>query len=147
MKLNGSLLVWLGRLLIGYVLVVNVQSAIAFLVQPEAYAPAFELNGAAGTGMVRGMGILFLMWNVPYAMALSHPVKRRISLFEAVAMQAIGFFGETFLLLSFPAGHPAIVDSVGRFILFDGIGLAVLVIAAVITGAAPVFRGRVEKLN
>ncbi len=133
MKPNDSVRVWLGRLLIGYVLVVNVQSAIAFVAQPEAYAPGFELSGVAGTGMVRGMGILFLMWNVPYAVALSHPVKRRISLFEAIAMQAIGFFGETFLLVSFPTGHPAIVNSVGRFILFDGVGLAVLVIAAVIT--------------
>ncbi len=116
------------------------QSAIAFVARPEAYAPGFELSGVAGAGMVRGMGILFLMWNVPYAVALSHPVKRRISLFEAIVMQAIGFFGETFLLLSFPTGHPVIVDSVGRFILFDGVGLAVLVIAALITSTAPVLR-------
>jgi hypothetical protein len=137
MKLSFSVRVWLGRLLIGYVLFVNVQSAIAFLLQPAVYAPGFELSGAAGAGMIRGMGILFLMWNVPYTVALSHPVKRRISLYEAVGMQAIGFLGETFLLLTFPAGHPAIVDSVGRFFLFDGIGLAALVIAAVICRTDP----------
>ena len=129
----SPLRLWLSRLLIAYVLFVNVQSAVLFLLQPEAYAPGFELSGAAGAGMLRGMGLLFLMWNVPYAVALSHPVRRRVSLYEAVVMQAIGLFGETFLLLSLPSGHPTLVDSVGRFILFDGIGLGVLVVALWLT--------------
>ena len=129
----SPLRLWISRLLIAYVLFVNVQSAVLFLLQPEAYAPGFELSGAAGAGMVRGMGLLFLMWNVPYAVALSHPVRRRISLYEALVMQAIGLFGETFLLMSLPPGHAALVDSVGRFILFDGIGLGALVVALFLT--------------
>ena len=134
MKLNVSRLrLWLARLLIGYVLFVNLQAAVLFLAQPEAYVSSFELSGAAGRGMLQGMGLLFLMWNVPYAVALSQPVKRRVSLLEALVMQAIGVFGETFLLLGLPAGHPALVDSVGRFIVFDGIGLGALVIAFAIT--------------
>jgi hypothetical protein len=135
MKSNSiaSWRVWAARVLIGYVLVLNVQAAVLFIAQPEAFAPGFELSGAPGAGMVRGMGILFLMWNVPYAVALSHPLKRQVSLVEAVVMQAIGFFGETFLLLGLPAGHAAIVDSVGRFILFDGIGLGALVVALFLT--------------
>jgi hypothetical protein len=137
MMRNPTFSLWLSRLLIGYVLMVNVQCALLFLAQPEAFAPGFELSGDAGAGMVRGMGLLFLMWNVPYAVALSHPLKRRVALLEAMAMQAIGFFGETFLLLSFPAGHPAMIDTVGRFILFDGIGLAALVIAFWITARYP----------
>ena len=124
---------WAARLLIGYVLIVNVQAAVLFLAQPEVFAPGFELSGAAGNGMLQGMGLLFLMWNVPYAVALSHPVKRRVSLLEALVMQAIGVFGETFLLLGLPAGHAALVDAVGRFIVFDGIGLGALVIAWVVT--------------
>jgi len=129
----SPLRLWISRLLIAYVLFVNVQSAVLFLLQPEAYATGFELSGAAGAGMVRGMGLLFLMWNVPYAVALSHPVRRRISLYEALVMQAIGLFGETFLLMSLPPGHAALVDSVGRFILFDGIGLGALVVALFLT--------------
>ena len=108
--INSPLRLWLARLLIAYVLVVNLQAAVLFLIQPEAYAPGFELSGAAGEGMLRGMGLLFLMWNVPYAVALSHPLKRRVSLIEALVMQAIGVFGETLLLLSFPPGHPALVE-------------------------------------
>jgi hypothetical protein len=124
---------WLSRLLIAYVLFVNVQAAALFLLQPEVYAPGFELSGDAGAGMLRGMGLLFLMWNVPYAVALSHPVQRRISLYEAIVMQAIGLFGETVILFGLPPAHPALVDSVGRFILFDGIGLAALVVALFLT--------------
>ncbi len=129
----SPLRLWLACLLIAYVLFVNLQSAVLFLIQPETFAPGFELSGAAGAGMVRGMGLLFLMWNVPYAVALSHPLKRRVSLFEALVMQAIGVFGETLLLLGFPPGHPALVDSVGRFILFDAIGLGALVAALWLT--------------
>lgn len=127
--LTPKIRLWLARVLIALVLVDNLQAAILFLLQPEAYAPAFELGGVAGAGMIQGMAILFLMWNVPYVVALSHPIRQRTSLIEAVVMQSIGFFGETFLLLSFPPGHPVLADSVGRFILFDGIGLGVLVIA------------------
>jgi len=120
---------WLARLLIAVVLFFNLQSALLFLVQPGVYAPGFELKGAVGAGLVQGMGVLFLMWNVPYAVALSHPIRRRVSLVEAIAMQAIGLFGESFILLSLPGSHPALADTVGRFILFDGFGLGLLVIA------------------
>jgi hypothetical protein len=138
MMLNHSasispLRLWISRLLIAYVLFVNLQSAVLFLLQPQVYALAFELSGVAGESMLRGMGLLFLMWNVPYAVALSHPVRRRISLYEAIVMQAIGLFGETFILFGLPSGHLALVDSVGRFILFDGIGLAALVVALFLT--------------
>lgn len=133
MALSVNVRLWLARLLIGIVFVVNVQCALLFLADPAAYAPSFELSGPPGEGMVRGMGLLFLMWNVPYAVALSHPARRRISLYEALAMQAIGFFGETLLLAGFPAGHPALVDAVGRFVVFDGAGLGLLVLAAAIT--------------
>jgi hypothetical protein len=131
---NIRMHLWLARFLIGVVFFFNLQCAMVFIVQPEAYTAGFELTGTAGDGMLRGMGLLFLMWNVPYAVALSHPRRQRISLLEAVAMQAIGFFGETLLLLGLPAGHPALVDTVGRFILFDGVGLALLVTALWLVG-------------
>jgi hypothetical protein len=121
--------IWLARALIGFVFFFNVECAIAFLAAPQLYVPAFELSGAAGEGMLRGMGILFLMWNIPYAVALWNPVAQRRSLIEAAVMQAIGVVGETLLLLTFPAGHAVIHDSVTRFILFDGSGLVLLLIA------------------
>ncbi len=125
---------WLARLLIGLVFFFNVQCAILFLAAPQLYAANFELSGPPGEGMLRGLGLLFLMWNVPYAVALWNPVRQRTSLYEALAMQAIGVVGETLLLLTFPPGHAAIRTSVGRFILFDGSGLVLLVLAALLAG-------------
>jgi len=122
--------IWLARLFIGSVFFFNVQCAIAFLAAPQVYAPGFELAGPAGEGIVRGLGLLFLMWNVPYAVALWQPVNHRLSLIEAILMQAIGAIGETLILISFPAGHETIYASVIRFILFDATGLVLLLLAA-----------------
>ena len=131
--MSSRLRIWLGRSLIGLVFLFNVQCALVFILNPAGYAGAFELSGPVGEGMLRALGILFLMWNVPYALALVHPLKERTSLLEAVAMQTIGFAGESLLLASFPAGHAAIRESILRFIWFDGGGLLALLTAAYLT--------------
>lgn len=122
--------VWFSRLLIGLVFFFNVQCAVVFLIWPDAFSPGFGLTGAIGAGVVRGMGILFLMWNVPYGVALTDPLRRRNSLMEAVAMQVIGLVGETLLLATFPPGYDLIRATMERFILFDGFGLVALLLAA-----------------
>ncbi len=121
----------LARLLIAIVLAWNVQCALAFIIAPDAYAPGFELAGAPGSAAVRGMGVLFLMWNVPYAVALSHPLRCRISLYEALAMQTIGLLGESFIYLTLPVAHVVVRASIARFIAFDGAGVVLLALAAV----------------
>jgi hypothetical protein len=124
---------WIGRILIGLVLFFNVQCALAFLIAPGTFTPGFELSGEAGAGIVRGLGILFLMWNVPYMVAAVDPIRYRISLYEAIAMQAIGFTGESLILAAFPLDHPLIRATVWRFIIFDGCGLLALLLAAWLT--------------
>jgi hypothetical protein len=47
-------------------------------------------------------------------------------------MQAIGVMSESLLLATFPAGHAAIREPVGRFILFDGNGRVLLALAALL---------------
>lgn len=128
---NGRL--WLARALIGAVLFFNVQSALAFLLSPETYAPGMELGGAPGQAAVRGFGVLFLMWSVPYVVALSDPVRHRISLYEAVAMQAIGLLGESLIFASLPVAHAATRGAITRFIAFDAAGLLALLLAAWLT--------------
>jgi len=125
--------IWISRLLVAIVLFFNVQCALAFLIAPQLYSSGFELDGAVGEGMVRGMSILFLMWNVPYAVAAAAPYFRRSSLLEAAVMQAIGFVGESLLLAGLPGDHPVLRQTVGRFILFDGAGLAALLAAVWLT--------------
>jgi hypothetical protein len=111
----------------------NVQCAVAFLAAPRTYAPGFELSGLPGEAMVRGLGVLFLMWNVPYFVALLHPVRHRTSLYEAVAMQAIGLVGESLILWTLGAGHHLVSSTLLRFIAFDGAGLVALLVAVWVT--------------
>jgi hypothetical protein len=99
------------------------------MLRPEIYAPGFELQGESGAAVIQGMGLLFLMWNVPYIVALLNPVRYFISLIEAVTMQAIGVVGESLLLALLRGEHPLIRDSVTRFIFFDGGGLLLLLVA------------------
>jgi len=124
---------WLGRFLILCVFIMNMQCALAFLLNPALFAPGFELQGPVGEAMLRGMGVLFLMWNVPYAVAAWQPQKHRLSLFEAVIMQAIGVIGESAICLALPFGHAQARASVLRFIIFDAGGLVFLLAAVWIT--------------
>ena len=119
----------IARILIGLVFLVNIQCALVFLFNPSPYMAGFGLEGAAGAQVVRAFGLLFLMWNVPYAFALANPEKHRVSLIEAVIMQAIGLLGETSILL-IGGPYPLPIESTLRgFILFDGIGLVSLLTA------------------
>jgi hypothetical protein len=122
----------IARICILVVLLWNLQCAAAFLFWPGAYAAGFELQGEAGAAAVQGMGLLFVMWNIPYAVAGSDPIRRRISLYEAITMQALGFFGEGALLLLLPNGHEALRATVGRFLWFDGAGLLLLAAAVLL---------------
>jgi hypothetical protein len=128
MNQKPIVLVRISQFLVGVVTFLNLQAAIYFLIKPEDYAPGFELSGIPGIAMVRGVGLLFLMWNIPYLVALVNPVKHFTSYLEAVAMQAIGVVGETTILLTLNGIHQGINASVTRFIIFDGGGFILLIV-------------------
>jgi hypothetical protein len=132
-RFNGR--IWLARLLIAAVIAWNLQAAFVFFVNPGAYASAFELSGVPGAAALRGMAVLFMMWNVPYLVACWQPRRQRVSLWEALVMQALGVLGETCILLSLPAGHTQLAGSLLRFIAFDAAGLPVLGAALLFSGA------------
>jgi hypothetical protein len=123
LRLNSS------RCLIGAVVLVNLQCAVVFFMKPECYVSAFELSGIPGTVVIRGMGVLFLMWSVPYLVALYDPLLYRIALYEAIAMQAIGLLGESFMAASLPNGYDMLLASLTRFIVFDALGLLALLMS------------------
>jgi hypothetical protein len=122
---------FLPRLLIFLVLAMNLQCALAYIFNPLPYVAPFELSGEPGRAAVVGIGILFVMWQVPYVFALIHPERNRRSLLEAILMQAIGLVGESLLLRSIPLAHTALRASILRFIIFDAGGLLILLTAAV----------------
>ena len=114
---------WLSRLVVGTVFVFNVTCALAFVARPERYAPGFELSGVPGRVLVRGVGILFLMWNATYPLVLARPDRHRTLFAVILAQQAIGVAGETWMWATLPPGHAALSTTGLRFIAFDGAGL------------------------
>jgi hypothetical protein len=117
------------RLLIAIVTAWNLQCALIFLLNPGAYAPGFELTGIPGEAAVRGFAVLFVMWNIPYLLALWQPRRHRLSLWEALAMQTVGVIGESLIFFSLPTGYPSLHTSILRFIAFDAAGVVLLGIA------------------
>lgn len=120
---------WISRGCIAIVFLANVQCAVAFIILPDSYVPQYELTDTAGIATIQAIGILFLMWNVPYAVALWHPIRHRTSLWEAVIMQAIGVIGESIILVSLPESRVVLRSSIERFLWFDGLGLVLLLLA------------------
>lgn len=117
------------RLLIGFVTAWNLQAAFAFIFSPGGFVRAYELSGVPGEAAIRGVGILFLMWNIPYLFSLVNPIHYRLALTLSLLMQLIGLIGESFIYFTLPAGHGLLGGSILRFIAFDGAGLALLAIA------------------
>lgn len=121
--------IWISRLLIGVVTAWNLQAALVFIISPAAFVHAFELSGVPGEAALRGVGVLFLMWNVPYLVALMHPLRYRLALILAMVMQFIGLIGESYILSILPPEHAVLRASILRFIAFDGAGLLLLTAA------------------
>jgi len=119
---------WLSRALIFPVLGMNLYCAFVFLFYPQVYTPMFELSGTAGHAAIRSVGILFLMWNIPYIFATLNPHRHRTTLLASVLMQLTGVFGETWLYTTIPELIVA-RSSILRFVIFDSLG-ALLLIAA-----------------
>ncbi len=117
---------WVMRLAFLAVFVVNVQCALAFVINPAAYAPAYELAGVAGEAAVRGLGIAFLMWNVTYPAFIVAPAKTRVLGWVILAQQVVGLVGESLLLAGLPADHAVLVASIKLFITFDAAGLVAM---------------------
>jgi membrane-anchored glycerophosphoryl diester phosphodiesterase (GDPDase) len=124
---------WVIRTLILVVLFWNLQCAFSFLLRPADYMSGFELADIQGKAVILGFGVLFLMWNVPYMVALYDPMRFVISLMEAFVMQVIGVVGETGVYLQIPIGHSQLQSSILRFVIFDGAGVFLLLAAMILT--------------
>ena len=121
--------IWTSRLLIAIVTAWNLQAAVIFIIAPQSFVHAYELSGVAGEAAVRGVGVLFLMWSVPYVFAVIHPTRYRLGLVYAMLMQLIGLIGESYILSTLPLDHMMLRSSIFRFIVFDGVGLLLLITA------------------
>ena len=117
---------WIVRIIFAVVFFLNIQCAFQFIVSPEHYLAAYELEGVSGSIALQGLGIAFLMWNATYPLYLINPIKYPTLVIIILAQQAIGLIGESTLLFSLPPEHDLLYDSIVRFICFDGIGLVAM---------------------
>jgi len=123
---------FISRILIGVVVFFNLLCAINYLAFPQLYISSYAVSPDTGIPIVRGIGVLFTMWNVPYLFALYNPFRHRLSLYEAILMQLIGITGETWILHSHLGLIEAARTMITRFIYFDSFGLLALAAAALI---------------
>ena len=130
---NANGRVWAARILIAIVLFWNLRAAFQFMLRPQQFLLSFQIEGIPGQTAVIGFGILFLMWQVPYAFALLHPVKYKTSLWQALIMQTIGVIAESILLTTIPPDYLLLRSSILRFIIFDGAGVLILIGALFLT--------------
>ena len=136
---------WLARIAVGLVFLFNVDCALAFIIRPANYSPGFEVSGVPGEVLVRGIGILFLMWNATYPPVLVKPDRYQVLFGVILVQQAIGLMGESWMWLALPEGHEALRTTAQRFIIFDGFGLLAMGFAFWILRRAT--RQRAEQLG
>lgn len=129
----GAKRIWIARLLVAGVFFVNVQCAVQFIIWPDAYVAAYQLEGASTEAIARSFGICFLMWNATYPPVIARPDRHRALFGVILAQQAIGLVGETALCISLGPDLTMLASSIQRFIMFDGAGLVLLAIAFVMT--------------
>lgn len=126
-----TILLWVARLAVGLVFVVNVHCALSFLFFPESYVGAYELSGLPGAVAVQGIGVAFLMWNATYPLVVVNPEKYRPLFGVVLAQQLIGLLGETWILSGISPEHALLQTSILQFISFDTFGLIIMTAAFV----------------
>jgi hypothetical protein len=104
---------------------VELQAALVFFLWPRL-CTRLHADRLPGETAVRGVGVLFAMWNLPYLVALWHPRRYRLALQLALAMQVLGVVGESLIYLTVPADYAVLRASLFRFIAFDAVGALLL---------------------
>ena len=117
------------RLLVLLVFISNMYCAVMFFFNPGDYTAAFQISGEGAQTAIAGVGVAFAMWNVTYLPIIVFPYKFTMLFGVVVAQQIIGLAGETYLYLGLGPAQAIVASSIMRFIIFDTIGLVLLIIA------------------
>ena len=117
------------RLLLLLVFASNMYCALMFFLNPADYTAAYQLAGEGAEVAIAGMGVAFAMWNATYIPLIVFPYKFTILFWVVLAQQCIGLAGETYLYLGLGPAQAIVASSIMRFIIFDAVGLVLLIIA------------------
>lgn len=142
---NSQIPYWIMRIAFALVFAINVQCALSFIVWPEAYLSAYELEGVSGVAAVQGIGVAFLMWNVTYLPVIISPRKYWIVAYIVLIQQAVGLVGESYILWTLPVGHEVLGASIERFVSFDAAGFVLMALAVALAKVKKPFAGSNEK--
>ncbi|MCL2864125.1 MAG: hypothetical protein FWE25_01150 [Lachnospiraceae bacterium] len=132
MKTKITVTTWFARIVITIVFAWNLQCAFAFIVSPQNFLEAYALSGIGGLAAIQGLGIAFLMWNATYPVAIFNPWKYRIVFVIILVQQFIGLIGESFIKQTTASESLILSTSLLRFILFDGIGFVLMLLAYIL---------------
>ena len=119
--------------MVAAVFAVNVQCALEFILWPQNYVGAYQIEGPSAMAMVQTVGICFLMWNATYPPVIAQPRRQRMLFGVVISQQLIGLIGESLLLTTLGPDLSILASSVVRFIAFDAAGLVLLVSAFALT--------------
>jgi len=127
---KGDFRVWLARMLVAAVCGWNLSAALPMILRPTDMAGSFAVAacGRGGMIMVQGLGVAFLMWQVPFVPTVWDPRHNRVTFLCLIVMQMVGLAGETLMLASLSEGSPALRATGLRFVAFDGAGLILLIV-------------------
>lgn len=124
----------IARILILLVFASNMYCAISFFLTPEAFTSAYQLSGEGAAAAIAGLGVAFAMWNVTYIPLIVFPYRFKVLFIVVLFQQIIGIAGETWIYQSLGISQALLASSIMRFIIFDAIGLVLLVIAFLLSG-------------
>ena len=133
MAVPKTLREWVARVLVGIVFAVNLSCAIPFFLTPGSFVDAYQLAGEGAAAAIAGMGVAFAMWNVTYLPVLFDPGRFRVVFGVVIAQQVVGLAGEIAIWRSLDAAQAVLAASIMRFVIFDAIGLVLLVIGFVLS--------------
>ena len=122
------------RILILLVFASNMYCAISFFLEPATHVAAYQLSGEGAEAAIMGLGVAFAMWNATYLPILVFPYRFKVLFAVVIFQQIIGIAGETWIYQSLGLSQALLASSIMRFIIFDAVGLVLLVIAFVLSG-------------
>ena len=136
-KLRQKVRFWVARVLVAIVFAWNLQCALAFIFDATSVMGAYQLYGSVGVATLQGVGIAFLMWNATYPAVIVSPDRFRSLFVVILVQQIIGLVGEAWIMMTLGPGTETLAGSIMRFIIFDGAGLVLLMVAFGLTRRMP----------
>lgn len=123
----------IARILIVLVFASNMYCALSFFITPGAFTDAYQLSGEGARAAIAGIGVAFTMWNVTYLPLIVFPYRFKVLFVVVLVQQIIGLAGEAWIYQGLGLSQAILASSIMRFIIFDAIGLVLLLIAFVLS--------------